>query len=107
MISGVYVYKNNGYNGRHLYYMRVRVDIVSPRNFSTRQSVYRETEHKKKIIYEHNNNQNTREEINMCVREGDDTLQVPMYVYVDELIFYHYEIATQRSGETSCIRYII
>lgn len=55
----------------------VRVDIMSPRNFSARQSVYRETEQKKKILYEHNN-QNTREEINMCGREGDDTSQVPM-----------------------------
>lgn len=41
-----------------MYIMGMLVDIVSPRNFSTRQSVYRETK-KKKILYEHNNNQNT------------------------------------------------
>jgi len=76
-------FKNNGYNGHRVYSARVYRYMVSPRNFSARQSVYIEKQNKK-IIYEHNN-QNTRGEINMCGREIDDTSQVPICIYIYKL----------------------
>lgn len=84
MISGIYVYKNNGYNGQHVYYARACRYSVAAKLFCQAVGIYRETEQIKKIIYEHNNNQNTREEINMCDRVRDDTSQLPIcrYIYI-------------------------
>lgn len=51
----------------------------------------------------------------MCGREGDDTSQVPVcryiYIYTDELLFYHYSLrnrnTTQRRNVVYPIYYII